>query len=373
MLLVVAVVGEAAGAGGGHFVYIGTYTGAKSKGIYLSRLDPASGTLAKPALAAEAVNPTFLALHPNGGVLYAANEIGNFGGKKAGAVGAFRIDRASGALTLLNQAASVGAGPCHVVVDATGKTVLVANYGGGSVAALPIRADGSLGEATAFVQHQGSSVDPRRQEGPHAHCVNLDAANRFAFVTDLGLDKVLIYRLDPAQGALVANDPPSASVKPGAGPRHLAFHPAGRFAYVINEMGSTLTAFAYDAARGALRELETVSTLPTGFTGGNSTAEVVAHPSGKFLYGSNRGHNSIAVYAIDAAQGKLTLVEHQSTRGRTPRNFAIDPTGRWLLAANQDTDNIVLFRIDAQSGRLAATEQVIEVGAPVCIQFLAAR
>jgi 6-phosphogluconolactonase len=248
--------------------------------------------------------------------------------------------------------------------------VLVANYGSGSIAALPLRADGTLGEATAFAQHTGASVNQQRQEGPHAHWIDGDAANRFAFVCDLGLDQVLVYRLDAARGKLSAHDPAFASVKPGAGPRHLAFHPTGRFAYVINEMGNSVTAFAYDGERGTLTELETVPTLPAEFNGRNTTAEIEAHPSGRFLYGSNRGHNSIAVFAIASGTGRLTLVEHISTSGKTPRNFAIDPTGRWLLAANQDSDNVVVFAVDATSGRLAATGQSVEVGKPVCVKFV---
>jgi len=260
-----------------------------------------------------------------------------------------------------------------VVVDATGKCVLTANYGGGSIAALPIKDDGSVGQATAFIQHTGSSVNKKRQEAPHAHCVTLDAANQFAFVCDLGLDKVMIYKLDPDKGSLVANTPAFAVVKPGAGPRHLAFHPFGRFAYVINELDSTVTAFEHDAVRGALKELQTLTTLPDNFQGQNTTAEVELHPTGRFLYGSNRGHDSIVVYAVNKRTGKLTWVEHQSTQGKTPRNFATDPTGQCLLAANQGTDNLVVFRIDAQTGRLTPTGQSLEIGAPVCVKFVPAK
>jgi len=353
-----------------YLVYVGTYTGAKSKGIYAYRFDSATGALSPLGLAAETPQPSFLAIAPNRRFLYAANEIGDFGGKKSGAVSAFAINPATGQLTLLNQAASGGPGPCHLVVDRAGKNVLVANYAGGSIEVLPIQPDGRLGAATAFVQHQGASVNPQRQAGPHAHSINLDAANRFAFVADLGLDKVLVYRFDAAQGTLAPNEPPAAALKPGAGPRHFAFHPSGRFAYVINELQSTVTAFSYDASRGALSELQTISTLPEGFAGNNSTAEVQVHPSGKFLYGSNRGHDSIAVFAIDPGKGTLALVEHQATRGKTPRNFGLDPTGAWLLAANQGSDTIVVFGIDRATGRLRPTGQVVEVGAPVCIKFV---
>jgi 6-phosphogluconolactonase len=353
-------------------VYIGTYTRGASKGIYLAQLDTATGKLDTPVLAAEAKNPSFLAIHPNRRFLYAVGELGNFEGKPAGAVGAFAFEE-SGKLRPLNQQSSGGAGPCHLVVDPSGRNVLVANYSGGSVACLPIRDDGSLGPATSFIQHEGSSVDPRRQKGPHAHSINLDAAGRFAFVPDLGLDKVLIYRLDAAAGKLAPNAPPFARLDPGAGPRHFAFHPNGRYAYVINEMASTVTAFSYDAARGALKPLQTVSTLPGGFEGNNTTAEVVVHPSGRFLYGSNRGHDSIAVFSIDPATGKLAPLGHTSTRGRTPRNFNLDPTGTWLLAANQSTDNVAVFRVDARTGKLRPTGQSVTVGAPVCIEMLRAK
>jgi 6-phosphogluconolactonase len=359
-----------------YLVYLGTYTGQKSKGIYACQLETASGKLSQPELMAETQNPTFLAIHPalpalyatERPTLYAANETG--GGARSGSVTAFTINRANGKLTLLNRQSSGGAGPCHVSVDRTGQCVLVANYGGGSIAALPVKEGGSLSEASTFIQHKGSSVNKQRQEGPHAHWIEVDPANRFVFACDLGLDKVLCYKLDPAKGSLVENDPPFTTVKPGSGPRHLAFHPNGKFAYLINELANTVIAFAYDAARGALTELQTITTLPGEFNGRNSTAEIEVHPSGKFLYGSNRGFNSIVVYAIDEASGKLTLVEQQPSRGLTPRNFAIDPTGRWLLAAHQDSDNVVVFSLDAQTGRLKPTGQSLEVGKPVCIKYV---
>jgi 6-phosphogluconolactonase len=357
------------GKGNDEFVYIGTYTGPKSKGIYVYRLDLGSGAMTPLGLAAEVESPSFLAIHPNHRFLYAVSETEAFAGKKSGAVSAFGIQQ-DGKLTLLNQQPSGGEGPCHLAVDKTGKDVLVANYSGGSVSVVPIQESGKLGEPTAFVQHKGSGIDKERQEGPHAHSINVDAANRFAFAADLGLDKVLIYRFNPVKGTLSANDPPSASVKPGAGPRHFAFHPGGHSAYVINEMHSTVTAFSYDAGRGALQELQTISTLPENFKGENSTAEVQVHPSGKFLYGSNRGHDSIAIFAIDPAKGTLHLVGHQSTQGKTPRNFGIDPTGRYLLAANQDSGTVVVFRIDQESGRLSPNGQVVDVPSPVCVKFL---
>ena len=284
---------------------------------------------------------------------------------------AFAIDEVSGKLSLIDEEPSGGDGPCHIVVDAAGKNVLIANYGGGSVAAFPIAADGKLGPASSFIQHRGSSVDPGRQKGPHAHAIVLDAANRFALTADLGLDKVLVYRFDPAKGSLEAAA--EAALKPGSGPRHLAFHPDGRRLYVINELSSTLTAFRYEAERGALQDIGTVSTLPEGHSGRNSTAEIVVHPSGKFVYGSNRGHDSIAVFALDAQSGMPRLVEHRPTGGKTPRNFTVDASGRWLLAANQDSDTITLFRIDPSTGRLTREGAPLEAPMPVCIELLAAK
>ena len=350
-------------------IYVGTYTSGASKGIYVGRLDLATGALHLEGVAAETKNPSFLALHPKGRFLYAVGEISDFAGKRTGAVSAFRIEPATGRLELLNQQSSGGPGPCHVAVDRTGRNVLVANYGGGSVSVLPIGDDGKLGSATAFVQHQGSSVDPRRQQGPHAHSINLDPANRFAFVADLGLDKIMVYRFDAAAGTLTPHNPAWAAVAPGSGPRHFAFHPSGKFAYVINELGSSLTAFCYDAPRGVLEEVQTVSSLPAGPVAGNSTAEVQVHPTGKFVYGSNRGHDSIAVFAVDGATGQLKLVEHESTLGKAPRNFGVDPSGRFLLACNQGSDRMVGFRIDQETGALTPTGQTLQVPAPVCVKF----
>jgi 6-phosphogluconolactonase len=351
-------------------VYVGTYTGGSSKGIYLFHLNPATGALQTAGLAAAVPNPSFLAMHPNRQFVYAVSEIGNFAGGKTGAVSALAIDRKTGKLALLNQQASRGTGPCHLVVDRSGRHVLVANYGSGSVACLPIEDNGRLGAATCAIQHEGSSVNPRRQQGPHAHCVQLDAANRFAFVADLGLDKILVYRFDATRGELAANDPPSAGVAAGAGPRHFVFHPGGRYAYVINELSSTVTAFEYDSNRGVLKPLQTISTLPEGFQGENTAAEVQVHPSGRFLYGSNRGHDSIAIFAIDVPTGRLRYVGNESTGGKTPRNFALDPTGTYLLAANQATDNIVVFRIDAETGQLHATGRSASVPSPVCVEIM---
>jgi 6-phosphogluconolactonase len=347
-------------------MYVGTYTGGKngSKGIYRLELDLASGQLSQPVVAAESTSPSFLALSPNQKFLYAVNE-----GGKEGMVSGWSVDPASGELTALNQQSVGGSGPCHLTVDREGKNVLAANYGGGSVAVIAIGADGKLGERTAFVQHTGSGGDPKRQAKPHAHSVNVDADNRFAFVADLGLDKVLVYKFDAAKGTIVPNDPPALSLAPASGPRHFAFHPNGRRAYVINEMTSTVSALEYDPKAGVLKELQTVSTLPATVPG-NSTAEVQVHPSGKFLYGSNRGHNSIATFTIDAESGKLTPTGHQTKDIKTPRNFGIDPSGAFLVVANQGADSLVVFRIDQQTGALQPTGVSVVVPSPVCVKFV---
>ena len=355
-------------------VYFGSYTGAQSKGIYRARFDPATGKLTEPQLAAETRNPSFLAVHPTERFLYAVGEVNDTQGKRAGAVNAYAIEAKTGNLTALNQQTSGGTGPCHISVDATGQCALVANYGSGSIAALPIRADGSLGEAATTVQHTGSSVNPQRQAGPHAHFICPSPDNRFALTADLGLDKVLVYQLDAPTAKLATNNPPFAIVAHGAGPRHLAIHPNGKFVYVINEMALTVTTFSYDTARAALFEEQTVSTLPDNYTATakDSCAEIAVHPSGKFVYGSNRGHDSIAVFAVDAKNGKLTLIQNESTQGKTPRHFAIDPSGRWLLAENQNSDSVCVFAIDAATGKLKPTGQTVAVGSPVCAVFVKA-
>ncbi len=358
------------GKGDRMWVYVGTYTGDSSKGIYRFELDTATGKLTGRALAAEASSPSFVAIHPNRQFLYAVDEAGEFKGKKTGIISSFVIDPKSGDLKRLNQESSGGPGPCHLIVDKAGKHVLAANYSGGSACVLPIKANGELGEATAIVQHKGSSVNKGRQEGPHGHSINLDPANRFAFVADLGLDKVFVYKYDADQGTLTPNDPPFASLAPGSCPRHLAFHPNGHFVYVINELKSTATVFSYDSDKGVLKELHTLSTLPKDFTGENTTAEVVVHPSGKFVYGSNRGHNSIAMFAVDPDTGKLTATGHQNRDIKIPRNFVVDPAGTNLLVANQDSDSIVVFRINEQTGALTPTGNKVEVGKPVCLRMI---
>jgi len=360
-------------------VYVGTYTlpihfgsgfvlMGKGEGIYVYRMDQASGALEFSSKIKGVANPSFLTFDPERRFLYAVNELKTFEGKPAGTVSAFSVDSETGSLGFLNKKPTQGTDPCYVSVDKTGRYVLVANFMSGSVCVLPIQQDGSLGDATDFIQHHGSSVDPKRQEGPHAHSIITDDASRYAFVPDLGLDKVMIYRFDPSRGKLEPNDEPWVQVKAGAGPRHFDFHPDGRYAYLINELDSTLVAFAYDKENGTLREIQTVPTLPKDFTGESTCADVHVSPSGTFVYGSNRGHDSIVVYKIDQRTGKLTYVGHESTQGKTPRNFAIDPTGRFLLAANQDTDTIVTFRIDKQTGELSPTGNVTKVPTPVCIK-----
>lgn len=358
------------GAANELFLYVGTYTFGKSEGIYVYRMDLSCGTLKSASVAKGIANPSFLALDPSKRYLYSVSEVSRFAGKPGGAVSAFRRDARTGELTFVNQQPSGGEGPCHLVVDRKGKYVFVAHYSGGSVSVLPIREDGGLGELTHIVPHQGSSVNPQRQEAPHPHSVNFDTANRFLFVPDLGLDKIMIYRVDSTEGKLTPNEEPWARVKPGAGPRHFDFHPNGKYGYVINELDSTFTAFACDSERGTLKEIQTVSTLPEGFTGANTCADVHVAPSGKFLYGSNRGHDSIVIFSINENTGRLTYIGHEPTQGKTPRNFAIDPMGQFLLAANQNSDTIVMFRIDKDTGKLTPSADVTRVPMPVCLKMV---
>ena len=340
-------------------VYVGTYTSGESRGIYRLRLDLASGTLAREGEPTEAVDPSFLAMSPDGARLYAVNETGQSRHDASGAVSAFAVDRGTGALTFVNKQPSGGAAPCHLSLDRDGRHVLVANYWGGTVAVLPINNHG-IGPRSALVQHEG--------EGPHPHWIHVDATGRRAIVSDLGLDALFVYGFDAVRGSL-APAPARVPLPAGAGPRHFAFHPDGRHAYVINELSSTLTAFAYDAGAGSLRDLQTVSTLPSGFTGANSTAEVAVSPDGRFLYGSNRGHDSLAVFAVEGATGKLSLVGHVPTRGRHPRHFEIDPTGAYLIAANRDSDNLAVFRLDRQTGKLEPVGEPVRVPRPVCVRM----
>jgi len=352
--------------GANYLMYVGTYTNnAKSKGIYAFKFDTATGQATPMGVAAEIANPSFVTIHQNRKYLYAVGE------GQGGSVTAFSIDPASAKLTKLNTVSSKGGGPCHLNVDKTGKNLLVVNYNTGSSAVFPINADGSLKEASSVQQHKGSSADKGRQGGPHAHSVNMSPDNRFAIVADLGLDEVKVYKFDANAGTITPNEPPFAKVAAGSGPRHFAFHPKGKNAYVINEMAMTVTAFKWDAKKGVLTETQTISTLPPDFKDsrkGLSTAEVVAHPSGKFVYGSNRGHDTIAVYQVKG--DKLVYVENVATQGKTPRNFVVDPSGQFLLAENSGTDNVVVFKIDQKTGKLTPTGTKFDVGSPVCIRFL---
>jgi 6-phosphogluconolactonase len=353
-------------------MYIGTYTGKQSKGIYLCDFDPATGKLGEAKLAAETPNPTFLALHPNGKYLYSANEIGKFEGKDTGCISAFAIDPATGLLKLLNAQSSMGRGPCHVAVAPNGKHLVGANYGEGSICAIPIKEDGSLDTPTAGIKHSGQlGPNKGRQEKPHAHSTNFDPSGRLVFAADLGLDQVYIYDLDAAKGTLTPHTPPSAAAGPGAGPRHLAFHPNKRFAFVVNELSNTVASYRFDAEKGTLTEIQSIGTLPGDFSGRNTTAEVLVHPSGNFLYASNRGHDSIAIFKLDPETGKLTAAGYQSSGGKTPRNFNLTPDGRWLIAANQDTNNICVFGVDEKTGALAPTENNLSLEKPVRVLFTA--
>jgi 6-phosphogluconolactonase len=352
------------------WVYVGGYTGEKSRGIMRFGFDSKTGALTASGLAVESKHPSFLAVHPNGKTLYAANEIWD-AGPKGGAVSAFSIENKTGKVALLNQQQTGGAGACFVAVDPMGKYVVVANYAG-SVASFPLQKDGSLGAAASMIDHVGSSVNPQRQSGPHAHSITPDASGNFAIAADLGLDKLLVYRVEA--GALKANDPAFAAVPPGSGPRILAFHPKGNFAYVINEMLCTVTALSYDAKKGVLREVQTISALPVTLPPGQtaekqSAAHALVHPSGKFLYASVRGVDSIALFRI-GADGKLTLTSHQPSGGKTPRHFNVDPSGRFLIAANQDSNNLVVFSIDPKSGELRPTGHRIESPNPTSVQFV---
>lgn len=348
--------------------YTGSYSTAQEEGIQCFAFDPETGNIEYLSGTSGIENPSFLAIHSNGQYLYAVSETDRKEGNLTGGVASFRVG-SSGELQLINEVTSGGAAPCHISLDRSEQMLMAANYNGGNIAAFPILANGELGEMSSFHQHTGSSVHPSRQQAPHAHSINPDPDNRFALVADLGLDKVFVYRLDPEAATLERNSPAFARVSPGSGPRHLAFHPNGSVVYVINEMASTITVFRYQPEEGALLEIATESTLPEGFEGRNSTAEVVVEAGGKYLYGSNRGHDSIAVFSIDQESGKLAPVQHRSTEGRTPRNFCLSPDGRFLLAANQRSDNIVVFPIDADTGKLLDPVDEAKLGSPVCIRF----
>lgn len=350
-------------------IYIGTFMETGSKGIYLVELDRDSGELTLQGLAAEVDRPGFLAVHTNGRFLYSITGGAAFREQNAGGVGAFSVNPESGELTLLNEVSSMGRGPCHVSVTRDGRVVLVANYGGGNVASYRVQDDGSLSEAVSVGQHEGPSEATDRQRAPHAHSIYPTPDGRHVVSADLGTDEVRIYRLDSETAGLTPADPPAASLAPGAGPRHLAFHPRGDRMFSLNELNGTMTLFAWDGERGALEEITTVATLPDGFDGPNTTAEVVVHPSGRFVYASNRGHDSIAMFAYDPETDGLVALGHESTRGGHPRNFNIDPTGRWLIVANRDGGNLVVLRIDEATGRLTFSGHELEVPQPVCVTF----
>jgi 6-phosphogluconolactonase len=353
-------------------VYIGTYTDTTSKGIYVAHFNPATGVLSRLELAVATPNPSFLAVTPDQKYLYAVNEVSSYGGKATGSVSAYVLHKDTGLLTPLNRLSTDGADPAHLSIDRDGHTVLVANYTGGSVASYPIQSDGSLGAMVSFVQHVGKSVNPDRQAAPHAHQILTDPRNGFVYVADLGLDKVMIYRFDSAQHTFTQAAPPSARVAPGAGPRHLTFDTSGAHAYVINELACTITAFTRDASNGSLAELQPISTLPDGVSAqpNYTTAEIVAAPSGRFLYGSTRGHDSITAYSVDPSSGRLTFVAITKLPGKTPRGFGITPDGNYMLVAHQNSDSVVVFKIDKATGKLAATTATVTVGKPVDVKFV---
>lgn len=353
-----------------YWVYFGTYTDAVSRGIYVARFDSDSGMLGEVSLAVETEQPSFVALHPSRRFLVAVNETVGETGDRAGGLTAFAIDRKSGELTRLNQVSSRGGAPCHLVISPDGTSVLVANYVGGNVASYRIDETGTLSEAVSVIDHQGSGPNASRQEGPHAHSINLDPSGKFAIAADLGTDKLEVHRFDAATSEMAVRPEAAVTLPPGSGPRHFAFHPDGKHAFVINELTSTLAALAWDATRGTFEVKQVESTLPGGMeVPGNSTAEVVVHPSGRWVYGSNRGHDSIAVFAWDDSKNRLTSVGHVKTGGKTPRNFAVDPTGGYLFAANQGSDFVTVFRIDGDTGALHEVSRVT-VPRPVCVRFL---
>jgi 6-phosphogluconolactonase len=352
-------------------LYVGTYTSStKSEGIYVCGFDPETGRITLRHTVKNVVDPSFLTIDKSNKYLYAVNELVEYEGKPSGSVSAFAIEAKTGDLKFLNKQPSLGGAPCHITLSANGKYVLVANYLGGNVSVFPVGKDGRIGATVGLVQHTGSGPNQDRQLAPHAHSINLDRRNRYAFVADLGIDRVMIYEFDGNSGKLRPNPlQPYFQTRAGAGPRHFAFHPNGKLAFVINELDSSISSLAYDSKAGTLREIQTISTLSPDFKGVSACADIHVSPDGRLLYGSNRGEDSIAVFGIDGTSGKITNIENTPTGGKRPRNFAIDPTGAYLLAANQDTGNIVVFRIDKTSGKLKRTEHTLEIPAPVCLKF----
>jgi 6-phosphogluconolactonase len=349
-------------------VYVGTYTGETSRGIYAFRFDDSSGGLTPLGLAAETPSPSFLTSSANGRVVFAVNELQSFRGAASGSVTSFAVDPVTEKLTEISIQPTRGAGPCHLALDQTGRYLAVANYGGGDFALFPVGADGRLQPATSVVRGDESQAGPSTAAGRLGHMVGFDAHNRFMLAADKGLDQVLVYRFDASKGILAPNRPPSAALPIGSGPRHFAFHPNGKWLFAISELAATITTFEWDQASGRLTAGGSVSTRPAGVTTG-TTAEIAVHPSGRFVYGSNRGHDSIAVFRVDGG-GALTLVQYESTRGKTPRHFAIDPAGRWLIAANQESGTLAVFRIDPNTGRLSPVGPLTSVGSPVNILFM---
>jgi 6-phosphogluconolactonase len=355
---------------GQYLAFVGTYTTkTTSKGIYAFRYDAKAGRLTPIGVAAETQDPSFVVAHPSGKYLYAVNEAG-----KSSMVSAFALDAHSGKLTLLNQLPSLGEDPCYISLDKLGKYVLVANYTSGNVVVFPILAGGRLGEHTALVQDAGTlGPNKERQEGPHAHWIETTADNRFVLSVDLGIDEILIYKFDATKGTLSPNDPAFVKLAGGTGPRHLTFAPSKKNVYTVDELNSTVTVFSFTADKAALTALQTISTVPDGTTGRNDTAEIAVHPSGKFLYASNRGHDTIALFKIDASSGKLTAAGEFSIEGKEPRDFVIDPSGRFLFSADQLSDKVVIFKINLATGELTLTGQSVEVPSPVDIAFIAAQ
>lgn len=349
------------------YVFFGTHSSGPGVGFSVAHFDTDTGALTKPRFLTEAVEPAYFVIHPDGRHLYTCNS-GSPGG-----VSSYEIERTTGRLTLLNKVPSGGGDASYVCLDRTGRYVFVANYEGGNLAVFALQPDGRIGGRTAFIQHTGRSLNPQRQTHAYAHSIIVDPSNRFVLVADLGLDKLFVYRFDAKDGSLQPNDPPFAAVQPGFGPRHVKFHPNGRWVYLINEMGCTVIGFNWDSAKGSLAEFQTISTLPADFKGASTCAEVEVHPNGRFLYGSNRGHDSIAVFAIDPTTGRLTPIEYAPSGGRTPRNFAFDPTGKWIICTNHGSENAVVFRVDEATGRLAPAGQPVPVPSPFCERFLPVR
>lgn len=354
----------------GLLIFLGTYTpaGGESRGIYSVRLDPATGVLSDPVLVAETPNPTFLAWNPDGRTLYALSTSGTINGKPGGALTAYRFNGPTGSLTSLNTEPAGDIGLAYVGVDASGRTAAVVSYQGGSVSAFPLDSDGQLGAHTSLIAHTGSlGPNTKRQDTPHPHSVTFSPDNRFVYVCDLGLDRIFRYRLDPAAATLTAAG--ETATTPGAGPRHSKFSADGKFLYVINELNSTIETYAADAASGALTRVQAIATLPSDFRGESICAEIRLSSDGRFVYGSNRGHDSLAVFARDAAQGTLTLVEIVPTGGKHPRNFNLSPDGHWLVCGNRDSNNITVFRVDPTSGRLTPTGRPYSIPQVVCVLF----